>query len=63
MSSPKKGMALLCLIALGFCLPYALPPSPELKHPPGTAARNQGWAQSTNLISCNPYFLVSLQQN
>lgn len=62
-SSPKKGMALQCLIALGFCLPYALPPSPEPKHPPGIAEGNQGWAQNTNLISCNSYFLVSLQQN
>lgn len=55
-SSPKKGMVLLCLIVLGFCLPYALPPSPQSKYPPGFAAGNQDWAQNINLISCKPLF-------
>lgn len=56
MSGPKKGSVSLHLIALGFCLPYALPPSPRPKHSPGSAARDCGLAQKPNLISHNPYF-------
>lgn len=60
-SGPKKGTVPLHLIALGFCPPYAaLPPSPEPKHPPRIAGRNQGLAQNTHLISHNPYLLVLL---
>lgn len=58
-SGPEKGTVPLHLIALGFCPPYAaLPPSPEPKHPPRIAGRNQGLAQNTHLISHNPYLLV-----
>lgn len=60
---PQKATVSLLSIALGFCLLYALLPSPKPKRLPGFAPRDQGLVPNPTLVSGNMSFWVSLYQN